>query len=285
MPPKSVISIHSHVAYGHVGNAAAVFPLQRLGCEVWPVMTVQLSNHPGYGDFGGGPLSEAALRSTFAGLQRRGVFESCDGLLTGYLGSPALGAATLEMAAAVKRTNPEALYLCDPVMGDRDSGLYVEPAIPELFREEALPLADVVTPNVFELETLTGAEVKSLDGALHAAREIVARGPRLVLVTSIAQEDGEIAMLLAGAEEAWTLSTPRIAFKTEPHGAGDLAAALLLGHLLHGRPAEEALARVTAALNAVLRASAAAGGGELALVAAQDGFSGETGRPEVRRID
>ncbi|MEX0923570.1 MAG: pyridoxal kinase PdxY [Rhodovibrionaceae bacterium] len=291
MQTKSVISIHSQVAYGHVGNAAAVFPLQRLGFEVWPVMTVQLSNHPGYGDFGGGALPEAALRDLLDGLARRGVLAGCDGLLTGYLGNAALGAAVFETAAKIKRDNPGALFLCDPVMGDRDENgagrLYVDPAIPELLRAEALPRADVVTPNLFELETLSGTEVHSAEEALAAARGLIAQGPRLVLVTSLSFEGipgSEIGMLLASAEQAWEVVTPRIAFAQEPHGAGDLAAALLLGHLLLGRRPEEALARLAAALSRLLERTAECGGGELALVAAQEDFSGERNRPEIRRL-
>ena len=283
MPAKSIISISSHVAYGHVGNAAAVFPLQRLGFEVWPVMTVQLSNHPGYGDAGGGPLPEAALRDTLAGLERRGVTAGCDGLLTGYLGGAAAGEAVLDAAAAIKAANPKALYLCDPVMGDDDGGLYVDAALPALFRERALPFAEVVTPNRFELETLAEAGVVGLEDAVAAARRLIARGPRLVLVTSLPAPDGGIAMALVAGEDAWSVSVPRIAFEIEPHGAGDLAAALLLGQLLKGRGPEDALARTAAAVDATLRLSTDAGG-ELALVAAQDVFEGSGNRPEVRRI-
>jgi pyridoxine kinase len=284
VPAKFILSISSHVAYGHVGNAAAVFPLQRLGFEVWPVMTVQLSNHPGYGDAGGGPLPEAALRDTLAGLERRGVISSCHGLLTGYLGGAGSGAAVLDAAAALKAANPRALYLCDPVMGDDAGGLYVDAAIPALFRERALPLAEVVTPNRFELASLAETEVGGLADAVAAARGLIARGPRLVLVTSLPAEDGGIAMALVAAEDAWSVSAPRIAFEQEPHGAGDLAAALLLGQLLKGRGPEEALARMAAAVDATLRHSFDAGG-ELALVAAQEVFDGAEGRPEVRRLD
>lgn len=288
MHSKSVISIHSHVAFGHVGNAATVFPLQRLGFEVWPVMTVQLSNHPGYGDFGGGPLPEGDLRAVLEGLARRGVLSGCAGLLTGYLGSAALSEAVFETAAALKKDNPEAIFLCDPVMGDRDENgegrLYVDPGISDLLREAALPLADALTPNLFELEILTGRAIDTPEAALAAARELIAQGPRWVLVTSFAFEAGQTGLLLAGAEAAWQVAAPRIAFRHEPHGAGDLAAALLLGHLLRGRPEEEALARLAAGLTQVLRKTAAQGGGELALVAAQDGFGGERNRPEILRI-
>lgn len=285
LPSKSVISIQSHVAYGHVGNAAAVFPLQRLGFEVWPAMTVQLSNHPGYGDFGGGPLPAAELRGVIDGMSRRGAFAACAGLLTGYLGGPELGAAVLDAAARVKQARPEALYLCDPVMGDSDGGLYVDAAIPELFRGRALELADVLTPNLFELETLTGSELSTQEEILRAARSLLARGPRLILVTSVENAGtGEIAMLLVGRDAAWRLATPRIAFATQPHGAGDLVAALLLGQLLHGHAPEDAFARMAAALQEVLRISAEIGGGELALVAAQEAFAGEVARPEVERF-
>ena len=286
MPPKTVISIQSHVAYGHVGNAAAVFPLQRLGFEVWPAMTVQLSNHPGYGDFGGGPLAETELRGVLDGMSRRGAFAACSGLLTGYLGGPGLAAAVLDGAARVKQAHPGARYLCDPVMGDADGGLYVDPAIPELFRSRAVELADVLTPNLFELETLTGRKLGGQEEILGAARSLLARGPRLVLVTSVEETGptGEIAMLLVAHDSAWRLASSRIAFSTQPHGAGDLVAALLLGQLLLGRDDAEAFARTAAALQEVLRITAETGGGELALVAAQEAFAGDGRLPEVERI-
>src|SRR6266581_1821724 len=155
----NLLSIQSHVAYGHVGNAAAVFALQRLGCEVWPIHTVQFSNHPGHGSFRGAAVDAALVRDLVAGLAERGVLKSCDGVLSGYMGSA--------------------------VIGDAGRGVYVRPGIVELLAEHAVPAADVITPNQFELEQLTGQTSATLSAALMAVEALRARGPRAVLVTSL----------------------------------------------------------------------------------------------------
>jgi len=153
----NILSIQSHVAYGHVGNSAAVFPLQRMGVEVWPVHTVQFSNHPGYGAWRGRTLSAATIRLVVQGIEERGVLGECDGVISGYLGSSDTGEAVLESVGRVKGANPAARYCCDPVIGDVAQGVFVRRGIPEFIKERMLPIADVVTPNQFELEHIPGA--------------------------------------------------------------------------------------------------------------------------------
>lgn len=160
----AILSIQSHVAYGHVGNSAAVFPLQRLGNEVWPVHTVHFSNHTGYDTVRGTVFGPDLVRDTVKGIGERGVLPRCDALLSGYLGDATIGHTVVEAARAVKAANPDALYCCDPVMGDHDAtggpgGLYVKPDIPDLMREVVIPAADITTPNQFELELLTGSSM------------------------------------------------------------------------------------------------------------------------------
>src|SRR3972149_1824264 len=142
----TLLSIQSHVAFGHVGNAAAVFPLQRLGVEVWPVHTVQFSNHTGYGEWKGEVFGASLIRDVVAGIEARGALGECDGVLSGYMGGADIGAAILDAVSAVKRVNPAARYCCDPVIGDVNSGVFVRPGIPEFMRERAGPAADIVTP-------------------------------------------------------------------------------------------------------------------------------------------
>jgi pyridoxine kinase len=274
----NILSIQSHVTYGHVGNSAAVFPLQRLGFEVWPLHSLQFSNHAGYEDFTGQVFSAQHLREVVDGLAARGVLETCDAVLSGYLGAAEAGLAVLDAVARVKAANPEALYACDPVMGDGDSGLYVDATLPEFFRDSALALADIVTPNVFELEVLSGATVATLDQAVAAARGLtergpVARGPGVVLVTGLRHDTtraGEIELLAVTAQDAWRLVTPLISCDPQPNGAGDLLAALFLGHYLRARDPGQALEAAAAATFAVLDATRAAGTRELQLIAAQD---------------
>ncbi len=273
----NILSIQSHVAYGHVGNSAAVFPLQRLGFEVWPLHTLQFSNHTGYDGVAGRVFPAEHLREVVEGLAARGVLGACDGVLSGYLGGAEAGAAVLEAVDRVKAANPRALYACDPVMGDgagdAGGGLYVDPALPAFFREHALARADIVTPNLFELETLTGATVATLDEAVAAARRALALGPSVVLVTGLRHEAtgaGEVELLAVTGEDAWRLCTPLLACDPQPNGAGDLLAALYLGHYLRTREPARALEAAAAATFAVLARTQAAGTRELQLIAAQD---------------
>ena len=268
----NILSIQSHVAYGHVGNAAAVFVMQRLGAQVWPLHTVQYSNHKGYGAWTGQDFSAAHIAELMEGLAARGVLAACDAVLSGYIGQTAMGAAIEDAVKTVRRANRQAIYLCDPVMGDNGE-LYVAEDIPAFFREKALPLADIVTPNRFELELLSGQGIASLDDALAAARAVVALGPRIVLLTSFrdpAAPADNIGMLAITEAAAWRVRTPYLRFDPMPSGTGDTVAAVFLAKYLEHRDIAAALAHTAAAIFAVLSATRKAGTRELALIAAQD---------------
>jgi pyridoxine kinase len=269
---RGILSIQSKVAYGHVGNSAAVFPLQRLGFEVWPVDTVHLSNHKAYPTCYGRSASAEEILALVQGIGERGAFARCRAVLSGYLGEVAHGEAVLGALARVRAARPDALYLCDPVMGDDARGLYVRPGIPELLRERALPLADIVTPNRFELGRLTDRPVGDLDSARAAAAHLRDQGPRIVVVTSLEPpgRPGEIAVLADTAESAWLVRTPRL--DLEVHGGGDVFAALLLGHHLRCRDFATALTRAVSAMHALVEATFQAGMEELMLVESQDCF-------------
>jgi len=270
-----VLSLQSAVAYGHVGNSAAVFPLQRLGFEVWPVDTVQFSNHPGYGAWGGDVLPPDHVARVVAGLDAAGVLSSCDAVLSGYLGDSGTGEAVLAAVAAVKAANPNAIYLCDPVIGDGEKGVYVQDGIPAFFAERAIAVADVITPNRFELELLSGQPAPTLSAAAAAAGLLIKPHPsrprRLatVVVTGL-EANGGMASLAVTAEGAWAVRTPLLPFNPPLHGAGDALAALLLAHLLRGEAAPEALSLAVSSLWGVLDKTLTLGQRELALVAAQD---------------
>ncbi len=178
--------MQSSVAYGHVGNGAATFPLQRLGHEVWPVNTVHFSHHTGHGPRRGPLLDPADVAEVIAGVADLGVLTECDAVLSGYLGDPAMGAVILDAVDQVKAANPEAVYCCDPVMGDVDQGMFVRPGVPEFLRDEVVPRADLLTPNHFELDFLAGRTTTTLEEVLAAVDVVRARGPRHVLVTSVA---------------------------------------------------------------------------------------------------
>lgn len=283
MIPASVISIQSHVCFGHVGNAAATLPLQCLGFEVWPVLTVQFSNHTGYGAWTGQVFTPEHIRELIQGMERRGAFASCGALLSGYMGAAPLGEAILETRALLRKHAPQALYACDPVMGDVGRGIFVQPEIPAFMKEHAVPAADVVTPNQFELELLTDVSVRTLDDALEGATRVLDMGPSVVLVTSLQHEatpEGRIEMLAVTRQGAWIVDTPMLPMAPPPNGAGDAVSALFLGRLLHGDSPEQALDKTAGAIFKVFEITHAAGARELQLVAAMPWFA----RPEAMAV-
>lgn len=175
----NILSIQSSVAYGHAGNSSAVFPLQRLGHEVWPVFTVHFSNHTGYGEWRGPVFDPETVRDVITGIEERGVLPRCDAVLSGYQGAPTMGEVIVDAVARVKAANPDALYCADPVMGDVGRGFYVREGIPEFMRDVVVPAADVLTPNQFELEFLVGRTVSTVTDLLDAADALRARGPKV----------------------------------------------------------------------------------------------------------
>jgi pyridoxine kinase len=267
----SILSIQSLVAYGHAGNSAAVFPLQRLGREVWPVMTVHFSNHTGYGAWRGPLLAAHDVAEVIAGVEERGAMDDCDAVLSGYQGAEDVGAVILDAVAKVKSHNPAAVYCCDPVMGDVGRGMFVRPGIPEFMRDRVVPAADVVTPNHFELGFLTGTTSTTLDGLLAAVDALRATGPSVVLVTSTILDDtpaDALDLVAVSDAGAWRTRTPRLPIA--PNGAGDLTTAVFLANLLDGLALDEVLARTTSSVFAVIEATADAGDRELHIVQAQE---------------
>ena len=267
----SILSIQSSVAYGHVGNSAAVFSLQRLGKEVWPVLTVHFSNHTGYGEWRGPLLSAADVADVITGIEERGVLPRCRAVLSGYQGAEDVGAVVLDAVARVKAANPAAIYCCDPVMGDVGRGMFVRPGIPQFMRDRVVPDADVVTPNQFELDYLAGATTSRLPELLAAVDTVRRTGPATVLVTSTILDDtpeGSLDLVAVSEAGAWRTRTPRLALS--PQGAGDLTAAVFLANLLDGHELPTALARTTSQVFAVVEATDAAQAPEMLLVQAQD---------------
>jgi pyridoxine kinase len=279
----NILSIQSWVTYGHVGNAAAMFPLQRLGAEVWALNTVQFSNHTGYGAWTGQVFTGEMISALVEGIAARGALPGCDAVLSGYMGDREIGQAILEAVGRVRAANPGALYCCDPVIGDDGRGVYVRPGIAELMRDRALPNADIATPNRFELEHLTGCACGTLaearQGAARLAATMRADGPRIVLVTSLRTAEtprGYIDMLAAEGERFHLLRTPELPVSV--NGAGDVLAALFLFHRLVTGSAGAALERAGSSLWGVLRRTEQAGSRELLAVAAQVEFVSPTTR-------
>jgi pyridoxine kinase len=267
----NLLSIQSHVAYGHVGNSAAVFPLQRLGVEVWPIHTVQFSNSTAYGGWNGAVFEAGLIRDVLAGIEQRGVLGECDGVLSGYMGSAETGSAVLAAVETVKRANPAARYCCDPVIGDVGRGVFVRDGIPEFMRDKAVQAADIVTPNHFELDCLTGRESRTLAQALAAIDALHGMGPQAVMVTSFHAADTPddcIDLLASDAKGRFRVRTPKLPIAA--NGAGDAIAAMFFAHYLREGSVGAALSLAASAIFAILDKTAAAGARELLLVAAQE---------------
>ncbi|MGY1843619.1 pyridoxal kinase PdxY [Modestobacter sp. SYSU DS0875] len=281
----NVLSIQSHVAYGHAGNASAVFPLQRLGIEVWPVHTVQFSNHTGYGSWTGRVFDGQAVEEVVQGIADRGVLSGCDAVLSGYMGSADIGHAVVGAVAEVRAANPDAVWCCDPVIGDVGRGVFVRPGIPEFMREVAVPAADLVTPNHFELDLLAGTRTTSLASVKDAVAAVQALGPRVVLTTSLIAEDtpdDAVDLLASEGGRHFRVRTPRLGVSV--NGAGDAIAALFLAHWLETRSAAESLGRAAASVFGLLRRTAEAGSPEILLVAAQDEYVSPTQTFDVTEV-
>jgi len=278
----TVLSVQSWVACGNVGNTAALFPLQRLGCETWCLNTVVFSNHTGYGKWRGETVPASEIATLFEGIAELGVLSRCDAVLSGYLGEAETGPVLLDIVARIKKANPRALFCCDPVMGDVGLGYYVRAGIPEFFRDRAMARADVITPNRFELEWLSGGPVRSLAEACDAVAALRQLGPRIVLATSLETAADYVAVVAAGPDGVWAVETPRLPI--EATGCGDAVAALFLGWLLKGKSVPDALATTIGAIYGVIEATIHAGGGELALVAAQEELVSPNRQMAVQRL-
>lgn len=282
----TVVSIQSAVAYGHAGNSSAVFPLQRSGVDVWPVYTVNFSNHTGYGAWRGPLIPADDVSEVVRGIDERGVLGQVDALLCGYQGTPEVGRVILDTAALIRQRNPDAVFCADPVMGDVDRGFYARPGIPEFWRDHVVERADIMTPNLFELEFLTGRSTATTADVLAAAEALRARGPRVVVVTSVVGADASddvMRMIGVGPDAAWQVETPVLDRKFT--GSGDLTTAMFLAHWLRTRDVGEALGATASIVYSVLEATTAAGHPELRLVAAQNDIVSPRFRFTAERLE
>lgn len=269
----AVLSIQSHVVAGYVGNSAAVFCLQRAGVECWGLDTLQFSNHTGYPGFTGEVFSTAHLSDIVAGLEKYAGLGQCEAVLSGYLGSAGQGNAVLQAVENVRRVNPRAVYCCDPVMGD-ECGLYVAPEIPEFMRSRALAAADIIVPNHFELELLSGRRVFSCEEAVDAARSLMQEGrTSLAVVTSLTPEENRICVLAVSRSDAFRVVTPKIEFGESVDGAGDITASLFLAEWLKTKDAARALAKSVSSVYGIIRMTTEMKKTQVQLIAAQNEIS------------
>lgn len=281
----SILSIQSHVTYGHVGNSSAVFPLQRIGHEVWPVHTVNFSNHTGYGAWGGALIPASQVSDVIRGVEERGAFPQIDAVISGYLGGAEIVDVVASSVRKIKEANPQALYSCDPVMGNAKSGCFVAAEIPPLLRDRLVPLADIITPNHFELSFLTKEPAEDTASTLRAIDAARAMGPSTVLVTSVRRPEtpaDSIEMIAADDDGAWIVRTPFLDFKR--NGSGDVTAALFAGHYVRGVGAAEALGKTASSVFELIEQTFRKESPELLTVEAQEAYVRPSRVFEVARL-
>lgn len=285
---KRILSIQSHVVFGCAGNSAAVFPMRRMGIEVWPVNTVQFSNHTQYSQgWQGMVMPDGHIRQLITGLADIGVLAQCDALLSGYLGSAEQGEEILAALARLKALNPNALYFCDPVMGHPDKGCIVAPGVADFLKNRALTCADMLAPNLLELEQLTEREIRNVPQALAACQQLRDQGVKLVMVKYLGKAGfamDRFEMLLVCEEGAFHISRPLYPFARDPIGVGDLLSATMLANLLAGFTPVAAFERTNASVDAVVAQTWLAGAYELQLVAAQQAMVLPQVREQATRL-
>jgi pyridoxine kinase len=263
----TVISIQSQVAYGHVGNSAAVFPMQMHGIDVIAVPTTLLSNRPGYPTIRGRVLDAQLVADLLLGVEERGALDTANMILSGYLGSPEIAAVVADFVERAKASHPTLTYCCDPVLGDRDRGLFVQADIPPLVRDRLCRLSDIITPNHFEFEWLCGAKATTTDQVIALAQALLERGPSTIVVTSAEladTPDEEIETLAVERSQAWRVRTPKLPIS--PSGTGDLFASLFVSARVREKNTPDALGHAASAIFAVLERTAARGTEEMRIV-------------------
>lgn len=279
---KRIISIQSHVVFGCAGNSSAVFPMRRTGMDVLPINTVQFSNHTQYAQgWTGMVMPNGQITELVKGLDNIGILSKVDALLSGYLGSAEQGSEITTSVATLKSQNPQAIYFCDPVMGHPEKGCIVAPGVAEFLKEQAVPAADVIAPNVLELATLSEQEVTNIEQAIVACKKLMAYGPQMVLVKHLAQastKPEQFEMLLVTTNGNFVINRPLYPFDKQPVGVGDLISGLMLANLLAGYNPVVALERTNAAVDAVLFETFQRQSYELQLIAAQDSIA----TPEIK---
>ncbi len=248
----SILSIQSHVTYGYVGNKAAVYPLQAMGYDVWPVNTVQFSNHTGYGKWKGQIFSAEHIVDVIDGIEELGVMDDCEAIISGYMGSLEICKVVSDAVMRFKKQNKALIYLCDPVMGSKNC--YVKPEVLKFFCNELS--ADIITPNQFEAEMIAGITIRSVSDLEAVANHFHMRGVKILVITSV-ELDGGIYVLVSEQNGKYLVAIKN--HEAQINGTGDLFSAVYLGsYLKHGNAllaTQHAVYYTEQAINATIETS------------------------------
>ncbi|WP_102868531.1 pyridoxal kinase PdxY [Pseudovibrio exalbescens] len=284
---QGVLSIQSHVTFGHAGNSCAVFPMQRMGLEVWPIHTVHFSNHTQYPQgWRGRPMPTDQIAEVFEGLVGLGVLSDISAIVTGYIGDASQCDVIADIVSRVKAENPNCLYLCDPVMGAPDKGCIVSDGVAESLIHKLMPLADILVPNQFELSQFAGKHIASLSDAVDACQAARELGPDIVLAKHLhSVSDDCFSMVLATSEGPYLAQRPHLVFDRQPVGVGDLISAVFLAGLLSGRSPVAAFEHTHNAVYGVLQKTKALGEWELQTITAQSEFDNPSNQFRAKSIE
>ena len=272
-----VLSIQSHVAYGYAGNKAAVFPMQKLGIEVSPIYTVQLSNHTQYDVFKGAFFSADDIRSIIEGMKANNFLSKHDAILSGYIGDITVAKVIADTVVDLKKSNPKALYCCDPVFGDfydhYDAGhIFASKDHPAMFLEHLLPIADIITPNLFELATLSGINIQSyvdITKACDALIEKTGNKNQIIVVTSTSFDKTKTGIAVYKDGNLEYTESPKYVVRPKVSGSGDITAAMFLCYILKGESLSTILKNITLCLDGIFKTTHELDTDELALIQAQ----------------
>ena len=255
----NILSIQSHVAFGHAGNSSAVFPMQRMGYNVIDVNTVLFSNHTGYGEWTGELVSLDCVKSVLQGVNNRGAFATTKAVVTGYMGSPVLGDTIMETIDKVKSQSDNCVYVCDPVFGDVGRGIFAINGIAEYFRDVALKKCNICTPNLFELGWLTDTDPKTIDQIIQSAHMLLNDNTHTVIITSAEHADtapDTIEMFAVTTDTTYRVITPKVSMPLPPNGSGDATTALFTTHYLDSNDVKTALERTASSVYEIFKATA-----------------------------
>lgn len=272
MKTSKALSIQSHVSYGYAGNKSAVFPMQRLGVEVSPIHTVQLSNHSGYPIVKGDFFSATQIQNIIDGLVLNDFLHCHDAILSGYIGNAEIATVIANTVKTLKKQNPKVIYACDPVFGDYRNGqghIFATEQHPIIFREHLLPLADIMTPNLFELATLAETSIHSLEDAQSACKLIQSHSEQIILITSCSFDPSTTGLALYHRGKLIHLESPRYAVGHNVSGSGDATASIFLAHILNGYTPYDAMKKTLYSLDKIFAMTAELNKNELALIEAQ----------------
>lgn len=269
---RGIISIQSHVVYGCAGNSAAVFPLQRLGFNVWPIQTVQFSNHTQYKEgWTGSVLANGEITKLFDGLENINVIFKISAVISGYLGTSNQALEIFENIKRVKRANNNYLYICDPVMGDPEKGCVVSDDVNNMLCDYLVPAAQIITPNQFELSRITGIDIYDLKSAIEACLKARKMGPEIVLVKHLHYASASsYTMLMANQNGVYLVKRPLLDFSIYPVGVGDLITSIFVGNLLKTKDSVLSFENTNQAVYEILKVTKNLKERELQRIEAQD---------------